>query len=161
MVDSLKPLLPLCYLFSRGLNQRMSGQCDAGVELLRARLGGYKRQLYLRHSLEADKSQSLPHEERTLVGLIFPPSWSQRDRRTEKAVLGCVCVCWNLHKQCLAALRGRSVCWAWAGWFKHPKRNCLSWKGLLRNHPGRVQSSLKNALWVLIEGNKMSWICPL
>lgn len=93
MVDSLKPLLPLCYLFSRGLNQRMSGQCDAGVELLRARLGGYKRQLYLRHSLEADKSQSLPHEERTLVGLIFPPSWSQRDRRTEKAVLGCVCVC--------------------------------------------------------------------
>lgn len=92
MVDSLKPLLPLCYLFSRGLNQRMSGQCDAGVELLRARLGGYKRQLYLRHSLEADKSQSLPHEERTLVGLIFPPSWSQRDRRTEKAVLGCVCV---------------------------------------------------------------------
>lgn len=42
------------------------------------------------HSLEADKS--LPDEERTLVGLIFPPSWSQRSRRTEKLCWD-VCVC--------------------------------------------------------------------
>lgn len=111
-----------------------------GLELLRARLEGLEKAALFK---AADKSQSLPDEERTFVGLISPPSWRQRGRRTEKAVLGCVCV---LELAQALPLRGRSGCWARAGQLKHPKRNCLSWKGLLKNHPAHVQSSLKKAL---------------
>lgn len=91
IVGSLKPpsspLLSDSFPGIESKNVQVSAM--PGLKLPRARLCGLWKELYLRLSLAADKSQCLLPSERRLGGLIFPKSGSQR---TEEAVLGCVCI---------------------------------------------------------------------
>lgn len=85
------------------------GHWDARAELAQSWAVCYKRELYLKQPLEADKSWSLLAEERFN---FF--QWEMKPKGQEERK-SCAGACVGTHTN-LAVLQGRFMCWAWAGW---------------------------------------------
>lgn len=98
----------------------------------------YKRELYLKHSLEADKSQSFLAEERFN---FFQRDGAKGAGGEEKL---CWCVCWNAHKPCSPPGKVHVLS---VGRMAHTaQKELLELEGVLRKHPAHLQASGKKAL---------------